>query len=131
MQERNLRYFKRTLASQLDHLISKESQTVEELADSGVMVPDRVDQAAKEAGIAFALRIRDREMRLINKIREALDRIEEGTFGICDACGEEIALKRLKARPVTTYCITCKSKMEAREKTMESGRGLPLNAFLS
>ena len=54
--------------------------------------------------------------KLISKIREALDRIDDGTFGICESCGEEISEKRLKARPVTTLCIDCKKKQEANER---------------
>jgi DnaK suppressor protein len=64
------------------------------------------------------LRIRDREHKLIKKIKKALDRIENGTFGICESCGEEISIKRLKARPVTSQCIECKSKEEALEKAL-------------
>jgi DnaK suppressor protein len=62
------------------------------------------------------LRIRDRERKLIFKIQEALTRIDEGTFGICEECGEEIGIERLKARPVTTLCIECKSSQEVEEK---------------
>jgi DnaK suppressor protein len=119
MQERDLRYFKKILFDQMEHLINKDNQTVDELRSSSSMVPDSVDQAAIEAGLAFKLRIRDRESRLIGKIREALTRIEEGTYGLCEQCGEEIALKRLKARPVTTHCIVCKSKQEAGERAIE------------
>ena len=64
------------------------------------------------------LRIRDREAKLIKKIKSALERIDNGTFGICDSCGEEISVKRLKARPVTTQCIDCKTKQEAQEKAL-------------
>jgi DnaK suppressor protein len=64
------------------------------------------------------LRIRDREHKLIKKIKKALDRIENGTFGICESCGEEISIKRLEARPVTSQCIECKSKEEALEKAL-------------
>ena len=60
----------------------------------------------------FTLRIRDRERKLISKIREAMDRIEDGTYGYCEICGGEIGEKRLKARPVTTMCIACKSSQE-------------------
>jgi len=63
------------------------------------------------------LRIRDRERKLISKIQEALQRVEEGTFGICDTCGEEIGEKRLEARPVTTQCIDCKTEAEKKERT--------------
>jgi DnaK suppressor protein len=61
------------------------------------------------------LRLRDRDRKLIRKIEEALERIEDGTFGICEECGEEIGIPRLKARPVTTLCIKCKSKQEEEE----------------
>jgi DnaK suppressor protein len=64
------------------------------------------------------LRIRDREAKLIKKIREALERIENDTYGVCESCGEDISIKRLKARPVTTQCIDCKSKEEALEKAL-------------
>lgn len=123
MNERNLRYFRKTLSAQLEDLIAREKQTVEGLQETELRVSDSVDQATKEAGINFRLRIQSREVRLMGKIREALERIEEGTFGICALCGEEIALKRLKARPVTTYCIKCKSRLEARERVIESGGG--------
>jgi DnaK suppressor protein len=62
------------------------------------------------------LRIRDRERKLIGKIKEALERIEQGTYGICEDCGEEISTERLKARPVTTLCIDCKKTQETEEK---------------
>ena len=65
------------------------------------------------------LRIRDRERKLISKIDKALDRIEDGTFGICEECGEEITEGRLKARPVTTFCIGCKEEQEKLEKTRQ------------
>ncbi len=63
-------------------------------------------------------RIRDRELKLIKKVKKALDRIENGTFGICESCGEAIGEKRLKARPVTTQCIDCKEAEEATERAL-------------
>jgi DnaK suppressor protein len=74
------------------------------------------DDGFVESDRNFELRIRDRERKLIGKIREALDRIEDGTFGICEACGEYISEQRLKARPVTTLCIECKKKQENEER---------------
>lgn len=130
MHAHNLRYFKNTLSAQLEELDYKNGQTLDELVGSGSRVPDSIDQAIQEAGISLKLRMRDRELRLMRKIKEALTRIDEGTFGICDQCGEEIALKRLKARPVTTNCIDCKNRMETREKVLESGRGVPPRAFM-
>jgi DnaK suppressor protein len=80
--------------------------------------PDPTDRASLESDRNFMLRIRDRENKLIKKIRKALERIEEGTFGLCETCGEEIGIERIRARPVTTQCIACKTKAEAREKAL-------------
>ena len=78
--------------------------------------PDPTDRATQESDRTFELRIRDRERRLINKIQEALARIETGTFGICEVCEEDISEARLKARPVTTLCIDCKMEQEKKER---------------
>jgi len=78
--------------------------------------PDPTDRASLETDRNFLLRIRDRERKLIEKIKEALERIDNGTFGMCEICGKEIGEERLSARPVTTQCIDCKKKQEAREK---------------
>ncbi len=88
------------------------SQGAENLADVG-------DQATAVADQNFTLRLREREQRLLKKIDEAMDRIHAGTFGICETCGGEIGYKRLKARPVTTLCINCKTKQEEDEKSRE------------
>ena len=79
-------------------------------------IPDMSDQASAEADQYFLMRLREREQKLLKKIDEALERITRGTFGICERCGEEIGLKRLEARPVTTLCIDCKTKQEEEEK---------------
>ena len=81
--------------------------------------PDVTDQAAAEADKNFTIRLREREQKLLKKIDEALSRIENGTFGICEHCGEEISYKRLHARPVATYCIECKTKQEEEENLKE------------
>ena len=88
------------------------AQESENLADVG-------DQATAVADQNFILRLREREQRLLKKIDEAVDRIRAGTFGICEECGEPIGYKRLKARPVTTLCINCKTKQEEDEKSRE------------
>ena len=80
--------------------------------------PDPTDRATLETERNFMLRIRDREHKLIKKVKKALDRIENETFGTCESCGEPISIKRLKARPVTTQCIECKTKEEAKEKAL-------------
>lgn len=79
-------------------------------------LPDVSDQASVEVDRSFLVRLREREQKLLKKIDQALERIEQGTFGICEACGEEIAYERLKARPVTTLCITCKIQQEEEEE---------------
>jgi DnaK suppressor protein len=77
--------------------------------------PDEIDTASSESGLAFIGRLRERERVLMQKIEEALGRIEEGDYGECSSCGEEIGLKRLEARPVATLCIDCKSQQEKLE----------------
>lgn len=77
---------------------------------------DLGDQATAEADQNFAIRLKEREQRLLKKIDEALERIESGTFGICESCGGGISMKRLRARPVTTLCIECKTRQEEEEK---------------
>jgi DnaK suppressor protein len=78
--------------------------------------PDLSDQATAEVDQNFLLRLKEREQKLLKKIDEALDRIETKTYGICERCGQEIPYKRLKARPVTTLCIECKTLQEQEEK---------------
>jgi DnaK suppressor protein len=102
----------------LQTLLAEASDTVSGMTDEKTTFPDPTDRAALEADRNFMLRIRDRERKLIVKIREALDRIDNGTYGICDSCGEDISIKRLKARPVTTQCIQCKTKEEAKEEAL-------------
>lgn len=116
MENRNLEYFHGILTQNLNDLLKKGDETVSLLAGSTADSSDMVDQATLEAGRNFMLRMRDREKKLIRKVKQSLARLEEGTFGICDMCGEEISIKRLEARPVKTYCIACKNKMEEMEK---------------
>jgi DnaK suppressor protein len=78
--------------------------------------PDVSDQASAEVDQNFSMRIRDRERKLLKKIEEALDRMSNGTYGICERCDGDIPYKRLKARPVTTLCIECKTLQEQEER---------------
>ena len=78
--------------------------------------PDVSDQASAEAEQNFSMRIREREQRLVKKIDEALERMDQNIYGICERCEEEIPYPRLKARPVTTLCINCKTLEEQEEK---------------
>jgi DnaK suppressor protein len=116
MNKDRLEYFKQYLTNQRDTLVSEAMKTVEDMSDEEETFPDPTDRASLESDRNFLLRIRDRERKLIVKINEALARIEAGTFGICEMCGEDISEERLKARPVTTLCIDCKTEEEEKEK---------------
>lgn len=109
-------YFRCLLQEEMRMLLDEADKTVSEMTADNTNFPDPNDRATQECDRTFELRIRDRERRLINKIREALQRIEEGTFGTCELCGESISEARLKARPVTTLCIDCKIEQEKKEK---------------
>lgn len=116
MEKEKLKFFKELLTERLEILLSEAEKTVSGMTNDKNTFPDPADRANLETDRNFLLRIRDRERKLILKIKEALLRIEDGTFGICEECGQEISEERLKARPVTTLCIECKTKAEAEEK---------------
>ena len=116
MDEKHLEYFKKLLSEQLESLLNQADGAARNLKDTADRMADPTDRASFETVLGFQLRIKDRESRLIKKILEALDRIEDGSYGICEECEEEISIRRLKARPVTTLCIQCKAKQEAFEK---------------
>ena len=118
MKKKDLDQFREDLINQLDELLGHAGDTVSGMTTPKENFPDPTDRASLEADRNFMLRIRDRESKLIKKIKKALARMDNGTFGICEKCGEEISLKRLKARPVTTQCIECKTKEEALEKAL-------------
>ncbi len=118
MKKKDIEYFKEFLTNRLEELLSQADDTVSGMTIPKENFPDPTDRAALEADRNFMLRIRDRESKLIKKIKKALERMENGTFGICESCGEDISIKRLKARPVTSQCIDCKSKEEALEKAL-------------
>ena len=116
MEPEKLEYFRQLLLEKRKRLVQEALKTVGELIDNPTKLPDPTDQAAFESDVGFELRIRDRERKLIRKIDLALKRIEEGSYGICEACGEDIDEKRLMARPEATLCIHCKRKQEQLEK---------------
>ena len=115
VEHQELEYFRKLLALMLEEAQQKGDSTLEELTDSNEVFADPADRATAESDRSFTLRIRDRERRLIRKIQAALQRIEDGSYGICEECGEDIGVPRLKARPVTKLCINCKSKQEEDE----------------
>jgi len=116
LSERKREYFKKLLTKKLDELSAEGKNPASSLAEIKDDSPDLVDQASLEYDMDFTLHIRERESKLIAKIKDALERLEEGGFGICEICGEDISEERLKARPMTTLCINCKRKQEANEK---------------
>jgi DnaK suppressor protein len=116
LTKKKLEFFKRLLNERIEELLSQANETVSGMTSHKENLPDPSDRATLESDRNFTLRIRDRERKLIGKIKEALERIEQGTYGICEDCGEEISTERLKARPVTTLCIDCKKRQETEEK---------------
>ncbi len=116
MKEKDRQFFKQLLTRWLNELLTHADRTRIGLREGDDLPPDPLDRAVFDSERNFTLRIRDRETMLINKIRRSLEDIEEGIYGICESCGEEIAIERLKARPVTRHCIRCKTRLEAREK---------------
>ncbi|NLB05787.1 MAG: RNA polymerase-binding protein DksA [Desulfobulbaceae bacterium] len=120
MDEQELSQFKKQLESMKVDINSDVEKTLTEMTSQTGNIPDPNDRATMESDRSFELRIRGRERKLMEKVDEALARIEDGTSGICAGCGEEIAVKRLQARPVAKFCIDCKTKQEQKEK--EQGR---------
>ena len=116
MDSDKLEHYRQILNEELRTLLGEAGKTVSEMTAETVNFPDPTDRATQESDRSFELRIRDRERKLINKIKEALERIDQGEFGICELCGEDISEGRLKARPVTTLCIDCKIEEERKEK---------------
>jgi DnaK suppressor protein len=119
-KERDLAEIRRELEQQRKALLNEAGVMI----GQGLMIgsenlPDLGDQATAVADQNFMLRLKEREQKLLKKIDEALDRITQGTFGVCESCGGEISFKRLKARPVTTLCIECKTKQEEDEKVRQ------------
>ena len=108
-------YFRNMLNQRIAELRQEAGKTVENM-DEDENFPDPTDRASMESNRNSILRIRDRERKLIFKIEEALQRLNDGEYGICEECGEEIGIERLKARPVTTLCIGCKSSQEIAER---------------
>ncbi len=116
MEQKDLDFFKDLLNNMLVEAQQKGDSTLEDMTDNNEMFADPADRATMESDRAFTLRIRDRERRLIKKIHDALQRMENGSYGFCESCGDEIGVARLKARPVTRLCINCKSKQEEDEQ---------------
>lgn len=116
MNSKQNTHFRKILQTLKEELLGDVERTVHTMQDEATVFADPNDRASQESDIALELRNRDRERKLIKKIDEALERIENGEYGYCDSCGVEIGLKRLEARPTATLCIDCKTLEELREK---------------
>ncbi len=118
MNKKDVKRFKTMLEESKRQLLAQARKTLsEESSFDTDDLPDEIDLASSEYTQSMIFRLRDREKFLLAKIDKALQRIENSTFGICERCEEEISMKRLEARPVTTLCIRCKEEQEQKEKS--------------
>ena len=118
MNDEQLKKFRKQLEAMKGEIISDVEQTLTDMTSQHGNIPDPTDRATIESDRDFELRLRGRERKLLDKINQAIARIDNGTYGVCAACEEEIGIKRLEARPVATFCIDCKIQQEQREKNL-------------
>lgn len=116
MNEKQLTHIEKILLAWRTSLMEEVDRTVTHLKDEAANYPDPSDRASQEEEFSIELRTRDRERKLIKKIEDALERLREDDFGYCEACGIEIGMRRLEARPTATLCIDCKTLSELKEK---------------
>jgi len=109
-------HFRNILLDWKNQLMEEVDRTVSHMKDEAANFPDPADRATQEEEFSLELRARDRERKLIRKIDGTIDRIDADNYGFCDACGIEIGIKRLEARPTATLCIDCKTLDEIKEK---------------
>ena len=112
------KHFNAVLIDWREHLKEEMQKTFDHLKNKGESYADPIDRASQEEEFAFELRTRDRERKLINKIAASLEQIKQDDYGYCYACGIEIGVKRLEARPTATHCIDCKTLDEIKEKQL-------------
>lgn len=109
-------HFRAILLEWKRQLMEEVDMTISHLKEEATNFADPSDRASQEEEFSLELRTRDRERKLIRKIDKALERLEEDDYGFCDACGVEIGIRRLEARPTATLCIDCKTLAEIKEK---------------
>ena len=117
MNDMQKEFFRRKLVAWREELLHESAETLDNLKQGGMTVPDISDRASAEADKALELRTRDRMRKVISKIDAALDRIEDGSYGYCEETGEPIGLERLIARPIATMTIEAQERHERMEKT--------------
>jgi DnaK suppressor protein len=118
MNEQQVQHFRNILLTWKRSLMEEVDRTVHHMQDDAANFPDPNDRATQESEFSMELRARDRERKLIKKIEESIRHLDNDEFGYCEACGVEIGVKRLEARPTATLCIDCKILDEIREKQM-------------
>ncbi|WP_353257485.1 RNA polymerase-binding protein DksA [Hyphomonas sp.] len=118
MNERQLAYFRRLLEAWKAEILDGAKKTINNLQDESGSLPDIVDRASAESDKALELRTRDRQRKLISKIDAAMRRIDDGTYGYCEATGEPIGLRRLEARPTATLSLEAQERHERKERTL-------------
>ena len=116
MNEKQLAHIENILLAWRQSLMEEVDKTVTHMKDEAANYADPSDRATQEEEFNLELRTRDRERKLIKKIEDALERVRSDDFGYCEACGIEIGLRRLEARPTATLCIDCKTLSEIKEK---------------
>lgn len=116
MNEAQREHFKNILFQWKSQLMEEVDRTVTHMQDEAANFPDPADRATQEEEFSLELRTRDRERKLIRKIDSTVDRIDADDYGFCDACGVDIGIKRLEARPTAELCIDCKTLDEIKEK---------------
>jgi DnaK suppressor protein len=119
LRKRDLDKFRKLLVEQREQLLGNARKAVSgDIHLDPDDFPDEIDTASSEMNLAFMGRLRERERGLLAKIDGALQKMEDGVYGECEACGEEIGLKRLEARPVAELCIDCKAEQEKLERSL-------------
>tara|TARA_Y100000588_G_scaffold392348_1_gene503907 strand:+ start:305 stop:781 length:477 start_codon:yes stop_codon:yes gene_type:complete len=116
MNPDQLAHIEKILLAWRQSLMEEVDRTVSHMKDDAANFPDPSDRASQEEEFSLELRTRDRERKLIKKIEDSLERMHEDDFGYCEACGIEIGLRRLEARPTATLCIDCKTLAEIKER---------------
>ena len=116
MNEKQREHFKTILLRWKSELMEEVDRTVSHMKDEAANFPDPADRATQEEEFSLELRTRDRERKLIKKIDKTIDHIDADDYGFCDACGVDIGIKRLEARPTATLCIDCKTLDEIKER---------------
>lgn len=116
MNEKQVEHFRKILEGWKNELMQEVDRTVEHMKDDAANFPDPADRASQEEEFSLELRTRDRERKLIKKINESLDMLDNREYGYCETCGVEIGIRRLEARPTANQCIDCKSLDEIKEK---------------